>query len=161
MREPQYSREVEITVANFSNDSGGVSLSVGVCEGRVHVSMDMDWSCPPSSVGRVCEALQSAAILAAQWTERDQRIADLMRRRRENSHLWYEGVNRVVSTFRGVLQTPFAQKALSEAIQHKRAELAAQFGGAEIPEFSVQYLDGGVTIEPIWDRMPQFRWVEP
>jgi hypothetical protein len=157
--EPKYSREQEITVATFPNEGRGVGLAVGVLGGRVFVSTDMNWECSPSAVDDVCVAIRSAALLAAQWTERDQRIADLMRLRAENSQLWYKAIHDAVAPFEGAFGTTSAQRSLLGAVQNARTRLVVQFGEAEIPEFSVRYGDTGVVIEPLWDRMPLFRWM--
>lgn len=159
--EPRYSRDEEITVATFANEGRGCGLVVGVNEGRVVLSMDMEWEASPGAIGDVCAALRSAALLAAQWTERDQRIADLMRRRVENSHLWYKDIDGVVAEFRGVLWTPTAQRTFLAMIRHVRDRLVAKFGELEIPEFTFQYRDHDrATLEPVWERMPQYRWTE-
>ena len=161
MTTPKYHRDRRITVAIFTTENG-CSLTVNVVEDRVEVSSVGYWSC--SDVSPLVNRLHQAAVLAAEWTDRDCALAALLDRREYNSGFWMPAVRKVTQEYLGELLTPQKEAEIHARVQDAREKAKAARGCPSVfPRLLIQFdeIKMALTVEPLWDEIEEFRWVEP
>jgi hypothetical protein len=167
---PEYSRDRDINVYSARSSDPAASLVVGVRDGLVTLSMDMHWSCRPQDVDKLAAALAEAQRLAAQWTERDERIARLMDKRQENANLWWPQIEAVLRQHQNALLTDDEVDSIRVEIDAAREAVVWEvrrlnLPGArpeEIPIFivTIDKERGSTHVEPNWESVASLRWVE-
>lgn len=165
MTTPKYHRDRRITVAIFTSD-GGRSLTVNVIEDRVELYSVGCWSC--LSVGPLGEALQKAAAIAAQWSNRDRALAAVLDRREDNSKWWMPAVRKLAEDCvndRAVSgrTTPRTEDEICADIAAVMDEVKKTARGCPqvFPQLDIRAFQTCLLIEPLWDEIEEFRWVEP
>lgn len=155
MTTPKYHRDRRITVAIYTTGAGR-SLTVNVVEDRVEVFSVGCWSC--SDVG----ALHQAAVLAAQWSDRDRALAALLDRREHNSGFWMPAVREVTQKYLGELAITRTEAEIRAGIEDAISNCKGARGFPTVtPRLHIQFDGTCLTVEPLWDEIEEFRWVEP
>lgn len=163
MTTPKYHRDRRITVAIFHSFGGGPSLAVSVIEDRVEFGGY--WSC--LSIDSLVEALQKAAVIAAQWSARDRALAAVMDRRAANSRWWADAIESVLREYQGELATADMLESVQDRVKSVMAEIRDEGLRARpqrvYPRMRVYFdeVKAALTFVPFWDEIEEFRWVEP
>ena len=164
MTTPKYHRDRRITVAIFTTGAGR-SLTVNVVEDRVEVFSVGCWSC--SDVSPLVNTLHQAAVLAAEWSDRDRALAALLDRREYNSGFWMPAVQKLVGEYCwsdrvNGRTTPRTEDEVRADIATVMESVKAIRGCPQVfPPLNLQAFTACLTVEPLWDEIEEFRWVEP
>jgi len=163
MTTPKYHRDRRIVTAILTRD-GDRSLTVCVVGDRVELSSAGYWSCPGVGVGPLVEAINRAAAIAAQWSDRDRALAAVLDRRDYNSRFWMPAVREVTQEYLGELLTPQKEAEIHARVQDAREKAKTIRGCPSVfPRLLIQFDEGkaALSVEPLWDEIEEFRWVEP
>lgn len=159
MTTPKYHRDRRIPIAILPQD-GYRSLTVSVVGDRVELSSAGYWSC--LGVGPLVEAINKAATVAAQWSNRDRALAEVMDRREYNSGFWMPAVREATQRYLGELATTRTEAEIRAGIEDAISNCKGARGfPAVIPRLHIQFDGTCLTVEPLWDEIEEFRWVEP
>lgn len=164
MTTPKYHRDRRITVAIFTTGAGR-SLTVNVVEDRVEVFSVGCWSC--SDVSPLVNTLHQAAVLAAQWSDRDRALAALLDRREYNSGFWMPAVRKLAEDC--VNDRALSGRTTPRTEDEIRVDIAAAMESVKairgcpqvFPPLNIKAFTSCLLIEPLWDEIEEFRWVEP
>lgn len=164
MTTPKYHRDRRITVAIFTTGAGR-SLTVNVVEDRVELYSVGCWS--GADVSPLVNALHQAAVLAAQWSDRDRSLAAVLDRRKENSKWWMPAVQNVAQEYCWTNQ--INREITSRTEDEVCADIAAALETVKtargcpkvFPRLDIRAFQTHSLIVPLWDEIEEFRWVEP